>query len=165
VSLASLGGNGVVLDGRAPAFAPSRSFRPSELPDRNLLTPIRTTQFRARVAALGDVATALLVRSFAESALPLVPSRSSRERVKSILSGHARDGKHAQREPRAIDRNPANAFATNTLFRPNNCELRFPNSKNAYIDIGPHLGGTRFVSELSSDHGSSRPGEDHCVRR
>jgi hypothetical protein len=45
------------------------------------LTPIRTTQFRARVAALDDVATAVLVRSFTELALPLVLSRSSRERV------------------------------------------------------------------------------------
>src|SRR5271165_289368 len=81
--------------GLAPAFAPSRSFCPSELPDHNLLTPIRTTQLRPRVAALDDVATAVLVRSFTELALPLVPSRSSRERVKSIfrahLSGHARD--------------------------------------------------------------------------
>jgi hypothetical protein len=67
--------------GLAPAFAPSRSFCPSELPDHNLLTPIRTTQFRARVAALDDVATAVLVRSFTELALPLVLSRSSRERV------------------------------------------------------------------------------------
>jgi fructose-bisphosphate aldolase class II len=37
------------------------------------------------VAALDDVATAVLVRSFTESALSLVPSRSSREGVKSIL--------------------------------------------------------------------------------
>ncbi len=73
--------------GLAPAFAPSRSLRPSELPDRYLLTPIRATQFRARVVALDDAATALLVRSFAELALPLVPSRSSRKRVKSTPSG------------------------------------------------------------------------------
>jgi hypothetical protein len=39
---------------------------------------------RANVAALDDVATAVLVRSFTEMAFPLVPSRSSRERVKSL---------------------------------------------------------------------------------
>src|ERR1700730_1416928 len=42
--------------GLAPAFAPSRSFCPSELADHNLLTAIRTTQFRARVAALENEA-------------------------------------------------------------------------------------------------------------
>ncbi|MEA3148845.1 MAG: hypothetical protein QOI53_4510 [Verrucomicrobiota bacterium] len=70
--------------GLAPAIAPSRSFCPSELPDHNLLTALPTTQFRANVAALDDVATAVLVRSFNEMAFPLVPSRSSRERVKSL---------------------------------------------------------------------------------
>ena len=70
--------------GLAPAIAPSRSFCPSELPDHNLLTALRTTQFRANVAALDDVATAVLVRSFTEMAFPLVPSRSSRERMKSL---------------------------------------------------------------------------------
>ncbi len=27
-------------------------------------------------------------------------------------------------------------------------ELRFPSSENAYIDIGPHLGGTRFRQQV-----------------
>src|ERR1700722_11616481 len=75
--------------GLAPEIAPSRSFCPSELPDHNLLTALRTTQFRATVASLDNVATAVLVWNFTEMAFPLVPSRSSRERVKSPRQGSA----------------------------------------------------------------------------